>query len=58
MEAVAEVDRGGGKGRFMGRPACEGNDKGRSRRQRQRQIEVVADRGGRGSGRLRWRRQR
>ena len=29
MEAAAEVDRGGGKGRFMWRPACEGNGRDR-----------------------------
>ena len=38
MEAVAEVDRGGGKGRFMWRSACEGGGRGRSR---QRQIEAA-----------------
>ena len=41
MEAAAEVDQGGGKGRFMWRLACEGSGRGRLR-QRQRQIRVEA----------------
>ena len=43
MEAAAKVDRGGGKGKFMWRPACEGSGSGRDRlRQRLRQIRVEA----------------
>ena len=41
VEAVVEVARGGGKGRFMWRLVCEGSDRGRPRRQRQRQIKVA-----------------
>lgn len=41
MEAAVEVERGGGKGRFMWRPACKGSSRGRLR-QRQRQIRVEA----------------
>ena len=52
VEAMVEVDRGGGKGRFMGRPVCEGSDRGRSR-----QIEVAEATTNRGSGRSRLQRQ-
>ena len=44
MEVEAEVDRGGGKGRFMWRPACEGGGRGRSRQRQIEAAEAAADR--------------
>ena len=54
VEAAAEVDQGDSKGRFMWRPTCEGDDRGRSR-QRWRQIHVEAGVWRRCKGRFMWR---
>ena len=54
MEAATEVDRGDGKGRFMWRPACEGDDKSKSR-QRWRQVHVEAGVWRRRKGKFMWR---